>query len=193
MRRHSELKAGNLSISHGRDPAAPLAMTPSHNSAVLDSAKPHRRVRTDTLPDNMSVKSDAAHSMSPPIDEQIRRVLARHPYIRAASLFGSLAAGGARPQSDLDLAVLADKPLSAEKKAALIEGLAADSGRPIDLVDLATAGEPLLGQLLCHGRRLLGDDIDHAQLIRRHVFEEADCLPYRNRILAERRPAWIGK
>lgn len=127
------------------------------------------------------------------LDVQLKQVLARHPAIRVAYLFGSLASGRARPDSDLDLAVSAATPLSPEEKTALIGDLAELTGRPVDLVDLAVAGEPLLGQILVHGRLILGSDVDHAGLIRRHVFDAADFLPYRNRILAERRQAWIGK
>jgi len=67
------------------------------------------------------------------------------------------------------------------------------AGRPIDLIDLKVAAEPLMGQILRHGRRLMGSDEAYAQLITRHLYEQADFMPYRNRILAERRAAWIGK
>ena len=60
------------------------------------------------------------------------------------------------------------------------------------MVDLRTAGEPLLGQILQYGQRLIGNDADHAELIRRHIFDSEDFLPYVNRILRERRQAWIG-
>lgn len=131
--------------------------------------------------------------MNPNFHAQLTALLNGHPRLRAAYLFGSLATGKARPDSDLDIAVLAAGPLGQEEKLALIGELAALSGRSVDLVDLATAGEPVLGQILLHGRRLLGSDLDHARLIRRHVFDQADFVPYRNRILAERRRAWIGK
>lgn len=128
----------------------------------------------------------------PPIDAQLRQVLARYPAVRLAYLFGSLASGRARPDSDLDLAVLAERPLAPEAKMALIEALAHRFGRPVDLVDLAQVGEPLLGQILLHGRRLLGSDTLHGDMISRHLIEQADFLPYRDRVLAERRRAWIG-
>lgn len=131
--------------------------------------------------------------MNPNLDAQLKTLLTGYPRIRAAYLFGSMASGKARPDSDLDVAVLAGTSLTQEEKLALIGELAALSGRPVDLVDLAVAGEPLLGQVLLHGRRLLGSDLEHARLIRRHVFEQADFVPYRDRILAERRRAWIGK
>jgi hypothetical protein len=50
-----------------------------------------------------------------------------------------------------------------------------------------------LGQILRGGRRILGSDSDYAALIRRHVLDQADFAPYRARILAERRDAWIGR
>ncbi len=125
--------------------------------------------------------------------DRIRKLLADRGDIRMALLFGSQATERVTPRSDLDLAVMMDAPMSAEAKAALIAELAELSGRPVDLVDLRTAGEPLLGQVLMHGVRLLGDDVEYARLIRRHVFEEADFMPYRRRILEERRRAWIGK
>lgn len=127
------------------------------------------------------------------LNSRIRQVLARHGDIRMAILFGSLAGTRAMPQSDLDLAVLMDAPLSSETKMGLIGELSQAIGRPVDLIDLRVAGEPLLGQVLKHGVRLFGSDSDYAGLIKRHLFEEADFMPYRRRILAERRQAWIGK
>ncbi len=64
--------------------------------------------------------------------------------------------------------------------------LAECTGRPVDLIDLQTTGEPLLGQILKHGKRLLGEDALYAELIKRHVFAEADFMPYYRRILMER-------
>lgn len=123
--------------------------------------------------------------------DSIRAVLAQHPRIGLAVLFGSLADGRARPDSDLDLAVQSATPLSVEEKMALIGDLAEALGRPVDLVDLARVGEPLLGQIL-KGQRVLGGDAAYARLITRHLMDAADFLPLRERILRERRLAWIG-
>jgi hypothetical protein len=87
---------------------------------------------------------------------------------------------------------LACRPLTVAERIALVEALAARTGRPIDLVDLRTTSEPLLGQILRHGRRLVGTDSAYAELLSRHLFEQADFLPYRTRVLTERRAAWIG-
>jgi predicted nucleotidyltransferase len=127
------------------------------------------------------------------LEQAILAAISTQPDIGLAILFGSLAAGEGRVESDLDLAVDAGRRLAASEKMALISELAARTGRPIDLVDIHAVGEPLLGQILQHGKRILGSDTRYANLIRRHVFDQADYLPYRNRILAERRQAWIGK
>jgi predicted nucleotidyltransferase len=127
------------------------------------------------------------------LNQAILAAISTQPGIRLAILFGSLAGGEGRSESDLDLAVDAGRRLTAGEKMALISELAGSTGRPVDLVDIQAIGEPLLGQILQHGKRILGSDTLYANLIRRHLFDQADYLPYRNRILAERRQAWIGK
>lgn len=127
------------------------------------------------------------------LKQSILATLSMQPDIRLAILFGSLAVGKGHVESDLDLAVDAGRRLTASEKMALISGLAGRVGRPVDLVDIHAIGEPLLGQILRHGKRILGSDTHYANLIRRHLFDQADYLPYRNRILAERRRSWIGK
>jgi uncharacterized protein len=126
-------------------------------------------------------------------DDQLRAVLSSFPQVVLAVLFGSVALGHQRPESDIDIAVAAHRALTGEEKIALVEALAEHTGRPVDLVDLRTVAEPLLGQILRHGRRLLGSDRAYGRLISRHLFEQADFMPYRARVLAERRAAWIGK
>ena len=135
----------------------------------------------------------SATTVETKIDDEIRGVLSRFSSIHLAIVFGSVASGHARPDSDLDLAVLGKTPLSANEKIELIAALAQQVGRPIDLVDLYAAPEPLLGQILCHGRRILGTDVMFATLLSRHLIDQADFAPIQNRILAERRMAWIGK
>ena len=123
----------------------------------------------------------------------MREVLAGFPELILALVFGSVAKGLQRIDSDLDIAVGAKQALTVDEKIVIISALAEKTGRPVDLVDLKVVGEPLLGQIVQHGRRLLGSDGEYGRLISRHLFEQADFMPYRNRILAERRAAWIGK
>lgn len=132
-------------------------------------------------------------ALPPQLASSLLAVFARFPRVDLALVFGSLADGRATPQSDIDIAVAAATPLSSEERAALIGALAEATGRPVDLVDLATAPEPLLGQVVQHGRRVLGADEAFAKWLNRHLVEQADFVPYRDRILSERRRAWIGK
>jgi len=131
--------------------------------------------------------------MTHTIDLLLRETLEQFPQVSLAVLFGSAALGSQQPNSDLDIAVAANRPLTANERTAIISALAERTGRPIDLVDLNGVSEPLLGQVLRHGRRILGSDTLYGELISRHLFEQADFMPYRSRILAERRVAWIGK
>lgn len=125
------------------------------------------------------------------IEDQLLRALSGFPEIRLALLFGSRASGRPRADSDIDLAILADSPLAPERRACIIEAVALATGCPIDLMDLYHAPEPVLGEAL-KGVRLLGNAAAHAQLVTRHVLNAADFLPLRERILTERRSAWIG-
>ena len=123
---------------------------------------------------------------------RIKHVLDKHPTIRLAILFGSVAKGEARRDSDLDLAVDVDRPLEEHEKIQLIGELAEVSGRPVDVVDLFSAGEPLLGQIITGGRKILGDDTRYSCMVSKHLFNQADFMPYHRRILKERRSAWIA-
>ncbi len=120
-------------------------------------------------------------------------MLERHSAIRLALLFGSLAKGTAHCESDLDLAVGADRPLDADETMELISDLAEASGRPVDLIDLSTVGEPLLGQIIAGGRRIIGSNTLYAELLLKHLYNQEDFMPYQRRILKERREAWIGR
>lgn len=138
-----------------------------------------------------------AESPSPTLDPalaaQLLQVLSRVDGLVLAIVFGSAANGRLRFDSDLDIAVKLRHALSVSEKIALIEALAEQTGRPIDLVDLYDPPEPLLGQILQHGYRLLGSQTEYANLLSRHLVEQADFMPLVNRMLKERREAWIGK
>jgi uncharacterized protein len=125
--------------------------------------------------------------------ERVREYLSGQEDVKLGIVFGSLASNKAGLNSDLDVAISADQPLTVERKMDLIAGLAGITGRSVDLVDLRTVGEPLLGQILAGGRRILGSDQSYARLVTRHLFDQADFLPYRERLLAERRGKWLQK
>lgn len=123
------------------------------------------------------------------IKDVVRRVA---PEVKAAWVFGSVAEGSARRNSDLDVAVLGERPLTSATKKALIERLAQTEGRPVDLVDLQVTRGPIVGQVLGCGTRLFcADTTLYAELMKRRMFDQADWEPLRRRILKARRDAWI--
>ncbi len=76
------------------------------------------------------------------------------PNLIALYRFGSQAAGEARPESDVDLAILAAEPCAPQRLLELREELAALLHRDVDLVDLRTASTVLRMQVLAHGECL---------------------------------------
>lgn len=124
--------------------------------------------------------------------QTVTRLLRAQEGVEAAWLFGSVARDDAQPMSDLDVAVLGEKPLSAEKKESLIEQLAQETGRPVDLIDLQGTHGPIVGRILQKGSKLFCDDTTlYATLLKRWWLDQADWMPYRRRILKERRDQWI--
>lgn len=131
--------------------------------------------------------------MSMGLENEIAQVLSKHEEIALGFLFGSLSRGAPRVRSDVDVAVAGPRPLRVPEKMELIEALAMLTGRPVDLVDLHAADPTLLRQVLTTGTLIYcTDHLLYAELIKRLVFDQADLMPYRKRILAERRRAWIG-
>ena len=72
---------------------------------------------------------------------------AARQHVLAALLFGSFATGRANMQSDLDIAVIPDNPLSANQTMALVRDLAMQFGRPVDVIDLAVQHGPVASAL----------------------------------------------
>ncbi len=70
------------------------------------------------------------------VGAQVRGVLDRFPTLKLALLFGSVATGRQRPDSDLDIAIAAKHRLTVDENMDIIASLCEATGRPIDLVDL---------------------------------------------------------
>lgn len=97
-------------------------------------------------------------------------------------IYGSEASGRARPDSDLDVAVLARKRRSAAELADLRADAEALLGRAVDLVDLDQTSPILAYQVLKHGRLVVDRNPS-----RRYRFTAA--LPGRREdVLLMRRP-----
>ncbi len=82
--------------------------------------------------------------MSTSIVPELKKILVEQTGIRLAILFGSQVDGSAGRESDIDLALMGEGHLSAQTQMDLIARIAETFGRPVDLVDLKTAGNPCL-------------------------------------------------
>ena len=65
-----------------------------------------------------------------------------------ATVFGSVARGQARPDSDIDVAVSFGKPMSSDLRLAVLGIVADASGRSVDLIDLESADGLILARAL---------------------------------------------
>jgi predicted nucleotidyltransferase len=95
------------------------------------------------------------------LDETIVAILRdAMPTAGAIYRFGSSLEGLHRPDSDLDLAVLAERPLDAWGRFTLQERVAAAVRRQVDLVDLRSATTVMASQIVTTGVLLY--DVDPA-------------------------------
>lgn len=114
------------------------------------------------------------------------------PGLRVAILYGSAAKDRMTARSDVDVAVLFDRPLSAESKMALAAELGAELSRAVDLVDLFSLNGTLLKQILCKGRVFVRrSPEDLAALLCRMTYNQSDMMPYVVRTLQERQERFI--
>lgn len=96
----------------------------------------------------------------PPVVEALGVLTERVPGLVCVVLFGSSATGTAGPESDLDLAVLAARPLGPLERFDVQEAVAARVGRDVDLVDLRAASTVMQAQIVSTGRVVLDTDPD---------------------------------
>ena len=122
----------------------------------------------------------------------ILHVLEQFPEVQIAYLFGSAARGRLTSRSDIDVGVAAETKLPLETRLAMAVQLSKALHREVDLIDLQDVAGEILQQSLCQGINLLQKDAGlYARLIQRLWFDQADMMPYRRRILAERRGRFL--
>jgi uncharacterized protein len=124
----------------------------------------------------------------------IQKVLQRHQDIELCIVFGSIAAGKASSNSDLDIAVAGEKPLSGDKYLELAAEISSATNREVDLIDLMAVNGPILKQALTTGVIVQNRKKSlYARIISRMLFNEADMMPYYHRILRERRKRFLNE
>lgn len=127
------------------------------------------------------------------IKQLIEKWLINQPTICFAVLFGSYAKGTYHNNSDIDLAIELNTPMTSEKKLLLLQSLGEITGKIIDLVDLKTIGQPLLNQIIQHGKILKGSEDQYINLSIRNVNSLQDFAPYIERTLKERRKRLLNE
>ena len=123
----------------------------------------------------------------PVIAARVKETLRAESELKLAILYGSAATGKMRADSDVDVAVLFDRPLTAEQKMRLVSRLESELLREVDLVDLFALSGTILKQVLRLGQVLIQTKPGtRAELIHRMVYNQTDMMPYVSRTLIER-------
>ena len=114
--------------------------------------------------------------MNQDIVSSVARVLDEFSQVKIGYIYGSAVNDRMTDASDVDIAVRLSQAL----------------GREIDLIDLNAVSGEILRKSMCGGTKVLQKDTNlHARLVKRLWFDQADMMPYRRRILAERREHFL--
>lgn len=100
----------------------------------------------------------------------IDTLLGSLPDIVAIYRFGSWDTPQARSDSDIDLAILSEQPLSNMERWELSQKLAQIASRDVDLVDLRSASTVMRLQIVAHGERIYCTDKAAASCFETAVF-----------------------
>ena len=127
----------------------------------------------------------------PSLFEKIGSILSQHPDILFATVFGSAIKNRLTPESDLDIAVAAEKALSYEQREDLYAHLVSELPYEIDLVDLHVVYGPLLQQAICGKIIKKTSNLLFAALMKKMWYNQEDMMPYTRRIMKERLDRWL--
>jgi predicted nucleotidyltransferase len=128
-----------------------------------------------------------AEEQAQAIRRTVAETLASDPGIKVAIVYGSAASGKLRPDSDVDVAVLFDRPLDMDARLALWGKLTDTLHREVDLVDLYVLGGEILHQILTKGRVVIkNDEAAYYGLAKRMVYDREDFRRFVRRAQRER-------
>jgi predicted nucleotidyltransferase len=119
--------------------------------------------------------------------------LADDPDLLLAMIFGSMAVGDFRPDSDIDVAVYPKRKLSSFQRQKLADQIACATGRTVDLVDLTDAEGALLRQILRKGKIVFSKQPGiMGRLSERLLVWQEDFEPQLNALLESRLQRFIS-
>ena len=108
----------------------------------------------------------------------IETALSGYPEIHTIILFGSAIKDRLRADSDIDIAVAAERSLSVEQFRKLAASLNGSLSHPVDLIDLKAVSGPILKEALCTGEVIRKSSvIQFAQLIKKMLYNQSDMMP----------------
>ena len=103
-----------------------------------------------------------------PIPKSLSTLLANHPVIEAAYLFGSMADGTDRSRSDVDIAIRLAPDLTSEAafdlRLELMDELEGGFNRPVDIVILNSASLKMIRQVMTKGKLFYARDRNAEQV-----------------------------
>ena len=117
------------------------------------------------------------------LTEYIQRMI---PDLIALYRFGSQASGTARPDSDVDLAVLAHHPIPAMRRFELAQELAVQLHRDVDLVDLRTSSTVMRMQVISTGECLDAPDESARREFEMYTYSDYARLNEERRVILKR-------
>lgn len=119
--------------------------------------------------------------------DQLQTFFRTETSLQLAILFGSAARDALRPDSDIDLALQYETPLSLEAKQELSLRLETLLHRPIDILELPQLSGTLLKEILYHGKILVKKDPDFLfRHLQKMLYHQADMQPYIRRSQLQR-------
>jgi len=127
------------------------------------------------------------------LEQKIQYELSGFPEIVFAEVFGSYASGKQTSSSDVDISIAAYDELPFATLQEIRKKLNDILDRDIDLVDLNAVSGLILKEALTTGRIVINKDPElYAALMKKMLYNQADMMPYYNRILKERREEFLN-
>ncbi|WP_347359207.1 nucleotidyltransferase domain-containing protein [Bdellovibrio sp.] len=125
------------------------------------------------------------------LETALQTFLQKHPSVAVLGYFGSYAKGHPRSDSDVDICLAEDRPLSTEKKIQYINELTLLLRKEIDLLDLHTVNGVILKESLHTAKWVHKETAVYAQIMKRMLFDQADFQPYYQRMLKAKRERFL--
>ncbi len=122
----------------------------------------------------------------------IAQCLDAFPDVVFCVLYGSYARGQSHAGSDLDVGIASTRPLPPERCRQIGTALTLALDKEVDLIDLQRHSGLILKEALCKGIVVQNKrPAVYANMMIRMLFNQSDMMPLHDRILKERRKAFV--